>query len=273
VTVFSAHGVSNAVRERARRLGLRVIDATCPLVQKVHAEARRFARSRAELVLIGLAGHDEVTGTLGVTDRAPHLVSSIADVQRLDIDPAADVAYVTQTTLSVDDTRAIIDALRARFPRLRGPSTDDICYATQNRQNALRELAAHCDLVLVVGSRNSSNANRLQELAAQLGRESRLIDSVSDLDPRWLRGVKRVGVTAGASTPEFLVREVCATLRSLGATSVEELPGMREDVAFRLPDLLGGTGADVPDGVGELDPAVVGALAALPAGPGAGERR
>jgi 4-hydroxy-3-methylbut-2-enyl diphosphate reductase len=248
--VFSAHGVSNAVRERARRLQLRVIDATCPLVQKVHTEARRFTRAGAQVVLVGLPGHDEVTGTLGATDRALHLVSSIADVERLAIDPQDDVAYVTQTTLSVDDTRSIVDALRARFPRLHGPSTDDICYATQNRQNALRDLAARCDLILVVGARNSSNTNRLHELAQQLGRASHLIESAAELDPRWFVGVACVGITAGASTPEFLVEGVCNALRALDCAAVDELPGLPEEVVFRLPaDLLHGDA--MRTGVGE----------------------
>ncbi|MBS0394115.1 MAG: 4-hydroxy-3-methylbut-2-enyl diphosphate reductase [Proteobacteria bacterium] len=237
VAVFSAHGVSNAVVQAARARELRIIDATCPLVTKVHLQAQRYARQGHAIVLVGHAGHEEVEGTRGSVDAPVHIVGSVAEVARLPIPPEATVAYVTQTTLSIDDTREIIAALKARFPRLIGPELKDICYATLNRQNAVRALAASVDLVLVVGARNSSNSNRLREVAAQCGVPAHLIDDARGIDPAWLAGVTRVGVTAGASAPEVLVVEVCARLRQLGAAVAEEMAGPRETVMFRLPSL------------------------------------
>ena len=247
VTVFSAHGVADAIRAEALQRGLHIIDATCPLVEKVHAHARRYARSGAQIVLIGHAGHDEVVGTQGVSDQPMLVVGSVADVSRLQIRPGQRVAYVTQTTLSVDDTREIIEALRARFPAIEGPATDDICYATQNRQNGVRALAARVDLILVVGDSHSSNASRLQELAAQSGCRSHLIEDAARIDPAWLVGVGTVGVTAGASTPDFLVQGVCHRLGGLGLTRISELPGVQESVVFRLPDEVAGPRRPPPD--------------------------
>ncbi|HSN70018.1 MAG TPA: 4-hydroxy-3-methylbut-2-enyl diphosphate reductase, partial [Steroidobacteraceae bacterium] len=219
VTVFSAHGVANDIVSRARRRGLRVIDATCPLVAKVHLQLQRYARLGYELVVIGHDGHEEVAGTVGSVDVPVHVVATIADVEALPIAASARVAYVTQTTLSVDDTRGLIEALRKRFPAIEGPDVDDICYATQNRQNAVREMAGDVDLVLVVGARNSSNSNRLKEVAVQLGVHGYLIEDAGEIDPRWLVGVARVGITAGASAPEYLVDGVLSRLAALGAKS------------------------------------------------------
>jgi 4-hydroxy-3-methylbut-2-enyl diphosphate reductase len=238
VIVFSAHGVARDVARAAALRGLSVIDATCPLVAKVHGQAQRYSRLGRALVMIGHRGHQEVAGTLGSVDVPVHLVSAVEDVATL---PQLDgpVAYVTQTTLSVDDTREIIAALRSRFPQLEGPDVSDICYATQNRQNSARELARAADLVIVVGARNSSNSNRLREVAAQEGAAAYLIEHAGQIDEAWLSGVERVGVTAGASAPEYLVTEVTTRLRALGARSVTELPGTRETVSFRLPDEVG----------------------------------
>jgi 4-hydroxy-3-methylbut-2-enyl diphosphate reductase len=240
--IFSAHGVSQAVREEAALRGLKVFDATCPLVTKVHMEVARHGRQGRDVVLIGHAGHPEVEGTMGQWDArnegAIHLVEKLEDVAALEIENPERVAYVTQTTLSVDDTKAIIAALRGKFPQIEGPRKDDICYATQNRQDAVRELANESDLVLVVGSRNSSNSNRLRELAEKQGVRAFLIDGPESIDRAWLEGVRRIGVTAGASAPEQLVREVIAHLRELGATSVRELHGEPEDVTFALPKEL-----------------------------------
>ncbi len=238
--IFSAHGVSQAVRAEAARRGLKVFDATCPLVTKVHMEVSRHCRAGRDVVLIGHAGHPEVEGTMGQWRReqgggAIHLVESVADVARLVLEQPGHVAYTTQTTLSVDDTRQVIDALRARFPAIEGPRHDDICYATQNRQDAVRALAARCDLVLVVGSANSSNSNRLRELAERDGVEAHLIDGAGDIDPAWLEGRRCVGVTAGASAPEVLVEGVLARLRDLGAGPAVQLEGRHEDVEFALP--------------------------------------
>jgi 4-hydroxy-3-methylbut-2-enyl diphosphate reductase len=243
VTVFSAHGVSNAVVAQAKQRGLQVIDATCPLVAKVHVQAQRYTRAGHTLVIIGHAGHEEVEGTMGSVDAPVHLVSTLADVAALPIVPTARVAYVTQTTLSPDDTRELIDALKARFADLTGPDLDDICYATLNRQRAVRELAQEVDLVLVVGARNSSNSNRLREVAAQHGVPAYLIEDATEIDPSWLHRVKKVGVTAGASAPEVLVTEVRARLATMGATSVRQLKGPRETLSFRLPSLLRQTGS------------------------------
>jgi 4-hydroxy-3-methylbut-2-enyl diphosphate reductase len=242
VTVFSAHGVSNAVVARAQSRGLQVIDATCPLVAKVHLQAQRYARAGRAIVIIGHAGHEEIEGTMGSVDAPVHLVSSLAEVAALPIAPGARVAYVTQTTLSPDDTREIIDALAARFADLTGPDLDDICYATLNRQRAVRELAQEVDLVLVVGARNSSNSNRLREVAESSGVPAYLIEDATGIDPSWLRNVRKVGVTAGASAPEVLVTEVRARLATLGATAVRQMAGPRETQSFRLPPLLRQTG-------------------------------
>ncbi|HEX7113323.1 MAG TPA: 4-hydroxy-3-methylbut-2-enyl diphosphate reductase [Mizugakiibacter sp.] len=240
--IFSAHGVSQAVREEAAQRGLKVFDATCPLVTKVHMEVARLGRAGRDVVLIGHARHPEVEGTMGQWDPsnagAIHLVETLDDVARLAPRRADALAYVTQTTLSVDDTKAIIEALRARFPGIEGPRKDDICYATQNRQNAVRQLAGQVGLVLVVGSRNSSNSNRLRELAEKQGVPAYLIDGPDCIRREWLEGVSSVGLTAGASAPEQLVKEVLARLREWGATSVRELYGELEDVTFALPKEL-----------------------------------
>jgi len=238
VLVFSAHGVSNAVVAQAERLGLLTIDATCPLVSKVHLQAQRFVRQGHTLLMIGHAGHEEVVGTMGRVDAPVHLVSVVADVARLDMPAHTPLAYVTQTTLSLDDTREVIAALKVRFPRIVGPEVDGICYATQNRQIAVRRLAAQVDLVLVVGARNSSNSNRLREVAERCGVPAHLVQDEHDLKAEWLLGAPRVGVTAGASTPEVLVQRVVDALQS--HTAGERLPivhlaGAREDVSFRLP--------------------------------------
>jgi len=240
--VFSAHGVSQAVREEAARRGLTVFDATCPLVTKVHMEVVRHLRAGDEVVLIGHAGHPEVEGTLGQAKpgQVIHLVETPADVARLRVRDPERLAYVTQTTLSMDDTREVIAALQARFPTIAGPKKDDICYATQNRQEAVKRLARACDRVLVVGSVNSSNSNRLREVSERMGTPARLIDGASQIDPAWLAGARKVGVTAGASAPEILVREVVDRLRALGATAVSELPGEPERVVFPLPRALQG---------------------------------
>ena len=241
--IFSAHGVSQAVRSEAAKRELKVFDATCPLVTKVHMEVARHCRAGRDVVLIGHAGHPEVEGTMGQWSReggggAIHLVEDVADVARIDVAQPDNFAYTTQTTLSVDDTRAVIAALRERFPNIQGPRHDDICYATQNRQDAVRDLAKQCDLVLVVGSANSSNSNRLRELAERDGVEAHLIDGAEDIRPGWLAGKTRIGVTAGASAPDVLVQGVLARLRSLGADSARELSGEPETMVFALPKEL-----------------------------------
>ena len=240
--IFSAHGVSQVVRAEATRRGLRVFDATCPLVTKVHMEVMRHAKAGRDLVLIGHAGHPEVEGTMGQWDPsfggAIHLVETPECVDRLRPRNPERIAYATQTTLSIDDTEAVIAALRRRFPAIQGPRHDDICYATQNRQDAVRRLGQECDLVLVVGSPNSSNSNRLRELAEKQGVPAYLIDGASDIRPQWLDGRTRIGVTAGASAPESLVREVVAALRAAGADSVLDLEGEPENVTFALPKEL-----------------------------------
>ncbi|MEN1942776.1 4-hydroxy-3-methylbut-2-enyl diphosphate reductase [Luteimonas sp. MJ293] len=238
--IFSAHGVSQAVRAEADRRGLKVFDATCPLVTKVHFEVARNCRAGRDVVLIGHAGHPEVEGTMGQWQREAgtgeiYLVEELADVALLEPNQPDNLAYTTQTTLSVDDTRGIIDALQVRFPTIQGPKKDDICYATQNRQDAVRELARVCDLVLVVGSPNSSNSNRLRELAERDGVESYLIDGADEIDPGWVDGRSHIGVTAGASAPDVLVQGVLNRLRELGATSVRELDGEPENMVFALP--------------------------------------
>ena len=235
VTIFSAHGVSTAVETEAERRNLPVIDATCPLVTKVHKEGRNHARKGREVILIGHAGHPEVEGTTGRVPGGVHLVSSADQVPSLVVQDPDNVAYVTQTTLSVDDTRDIIEALKARFPGIHGPDVNDICYATQNRQQAVRDLAGRVDLVLVVGARNSSNSNRLQEIGTDSGVPSYLIDDADNLDPSWLQGVRCVGVTAGASAPEELVQQLIARLGDFGTVTVQELAGAEESMQFKLP--------------------------------------
>jgi len=244
--VFSAHGVSKAVRAEADARGLTVFDATCPLVTKVHVEIAKMREQGREIVMIGHAGHPEVEGTMGQLDGGVHLVESVADVDRLAVADPGRLAYVTQTTLSVDDAAAIVEALRRRFPEIVGPRKDDICYATQNRQDAVKVMAPAVDVVIVVGSPNSSNSNRLREVAANLGVPSYMIDEASELEPAWVAGKKRVGVTAGASAPEVLVRGVIARLRELGARSVAELGGTVERVVFPLPAGLRGSHAFKP---------------------------
>jgi len=236
--IFSAHGVSQVVRREADERGLRVFDATCPLVTKVHAEVSRTAGVGREIVMIGHAGHPEVEGTMGQINDGIHLVETVEDVARLAVRNPENLAYVTQTTLSVDDARAIIDALRAHFPSIVAPKKDDICYATQNRQDAVKRLAQACDVVIVVGSPNSSNSNRLREVAANHGVPAYMIDSAVDLDPEWLAGANRIGVTAGASAPEDLVAAVVERLKSLGATRVSDVAGTPENVTFHLPKAL-----------------------------------
>ena len=235
ITVFSAHGVAKKVQDEAMSLGLPVIDATCPLVAKVHAEGRRYASQDREIVLIGHAGHAEVEGTIGQIPAKVHLVQTAEDVDTLAVRDGEKLAYVTQTTLSVDDTRGIIQALQTRFPTIQGPDVRDICYATQNRQQAVRDLAQQVDVLLVVGSRNSSNSNRLRELGEELGCPSYLIDDEAGLQPEWFAGAQTVGLTAGASAPEVLVQGVLDGLRRFGNVEVGLMAGVPEDVRFRLP--------------------------------------
>jgi 4-hydroxy-3-methylbut-2-en-1-yl diphosphate reductase len=236
--VFSAHGVSQMVRRDAEARNLNVFDATCPLVTKVHVEVAKMHEGRREIVMIGHAGHPEVEGTMGQVGGGMYLVESIEDVERLAVKDPANLAFVTQTTLSVDDARSITEALRRRFPSILGPKKDDICYATQNRQDAVKALAKHCDVLIVVGSPNSSNSNRLREVASNLGVPAYMLDNASDLKPEWLDGKNVVGVTAGASAPEILVQAVIARLNALGAGSVRELEGTPERVTFPLPKAL-----------------------------------
>jgi 4-hydroxy-3-methylbut-2-enyl diphosphate reductase len=233
--IFSAHGVSPAVREDARSRGLRVVDATCPLVTKVHLEALRYARQGYEILLIGHRGHVEVAGTLGHAPERMHLVQTVEDVDHLRVSDPARVAVVTQTTLSVDDTRAIVEAIGARFPEVQLPSKDDICYATQNRQVAVKELARQSDIVLVMGSPTSSNANRLVEVACNAGSSAHLIEDAGDIEPAWIEPASAVGLTAGASTPESLVQEAISRLQALGCGDVEHLQSAEENVTFPLP--------------------------------------
>ena len=238
IVIFSAHGVAKSVWGEARERNLKVIDATCPLVIKVHNEVNRDYTQDYELILIGHAGHPEVIGTLGQIPDKFHLVSSVADVESLQVENVAHLSYVTQTTLSVDECRDIVGALNQRFPGIKGPHQEDICYATQNRQNAVKELAKLVDVILVIGSPNSSNSNRLRELGEHHAIPSYLIDSSADIDPSWLSGVRAVGITAGASAPEVLVTEVVDYLKSHGANHVEELTVIEEDVEFQLPKEL-----------------------------------
>jgi 4-hydroxy-3-methylbut-2-en-1-yl diphosphate reductase len=235
ITVFSAHGVARKVESAAASRELPVIDATCPLVAKVHAEGRRYASQGREIVLIGHAGHAEVEGTIGQIDGKVYLVQTVEDAETLVVAEPGKLSYITQTTLSVDDTRGIINALKARFPEITGPDVRDICYATQNRQEAVHDLVKLVDMILVVGSKNSSNSNRLREIGAELGRPSYLIDDASALQPEWFANVRTVGLTAGASAPEVLVQGVIEGLRRFGQVEIELLAGTPEDVKFKLP--------------------------------------
>ncbi len=239
IVIFSAHGVSRAVQEEARRRQFKVFDATCPLVTKVHMEVARYSQDGRECILIGHAGHPEVEGTMGQYDRSRggniYLVEDVEDVARLQVKDPEHLFYVTQTTLSVDDTARVIDALRERFPGIHGPRKDDICYATQNRQDAVKALAGQCDLVLVVGSPNSSNSNRLREIAERLGAKAYLIDSAADINRSWLSESRAVGVTAGASAPELLVQEVVEQLRDWGVEAPLEMQGRAENIVFSMP--------------------------------------
>ncbi|MEO2266367.1 4-hydroxy-3-methylbut-2-enyl diphosphate reductase [Pseudoalteromonas pernae] len=238
IVIFSAHGVSQAVRSEAKRRELKVFDATCPLVTKVHMEVTRASRRGTECVLIGHQGHPEVEGTMGQYDNDEggiYLVETPEDVAKLEVKDASNLFYCSQTTLSVDDTADVIDALRARFPEIDGPRKDDICYATQNRQDAVRDLADKVDVLLVVGAKNSSNSNRLRELANKMGTTAYLIDDAQSIDEAWLQGIQSVGVTAGASAPEVLVQQVVSHLKSLGGEDAVENPGREEDIVFAVP--------------------------------------
>jgi len=238
VIVFSAHGVSDAVVERAERRRLEIIDATCPLVTKVHLQAQRYSAKGLEIIIIGHIGHEEVDGTMGSVSGPVQVVSTLDDVAALAVIDPQRLAYVTQTTLSIDDTREVIAALKRRFPAIQGPDLDDICYATQNRQNAVRRLASEVDVLLVVGARNSSNSVRLCEVALQQGLAAHLIQDETEIDPNWFAGTQRVGVTAGASAPEVLLHKVLERLREFGVTATRELDGVRETVTFNLPKML-----------------------------------
>lgn len=242
IVIFSAHGVSKAVQQEAERRGLKVFDATCPLVTKVHIEVTKYAREGIEAILIGHAGHPEVEGTMGQYDKKNggniYLVEDEQDVAALVVNNPEQVAFVTQTTLSIDDTAKVIDALRQKFPHIQGPRKDDICYATQNRQDAVRDLAAQCDVVLVVGSPNSSNSNRLRELAERMGKQAYLVDNADELQRAWFSIDAKVGVTAGASAPEILIKQVIQRLRDWGATIPQELAGREENITFSLPKEL-----------------------------------
>jgi 4-hydroxy-3-methylbut-2-enyl diphosphate reductase len=233
--VFSAHGIAPRVREEARRRGLNVIDATCPLVTKVHLEAIRFARAGYRIVLIGHPNHEEVEGTMGEAESRMTLVSSVAQAESVEIEDPDRVAYITQTTLSMEDTRPIVETLKRRFPKIVGPAKDDICYATQNRQLAVRALAREAPVILVIGSKNSSNSNRLVEEAQLAGARAYLVDDASGVDPAWLEDAETVGVTSGASAPEFLVEQMVAHLKTLGAGQVDDLVTVEESVHFPLP--------------------------------------
>ncbi len=242
ILIFSAHGVSQAVRQQAEDRGLQIFDATCPLVTKVHIEVTRYSREGRECILIGHEGHPEVEGTMGQYSTAKggviYLVEDEEDVEALVVKDPENLAYVTQTTLSMDDTAKVIEALRNKFPKIQGPRKDDICYATTNRQDAVRTLALECDLVLVVGSPNSSNSNRLRELAERCGTEAYLIDGADDINPEWLKTKSCIGITAGASAPEVLVKQVISRLQELGATVPQEMQGTPENISFSLPKAL-----------------------------------
>jgi len=241
VTIFSAHGVASAIEQRAGERGLPVIDATCPLVSKVHIEGQRYANQGREIILIGHAGHPEIEGTMGRINGRVHLISQPEEVARLKVADPDKLAFITQTTLSVDDTRAVIEALKERFPTIVGPDTKDICYATQNRQRAARELARMVDVVLVVGAPNSSNSNRLREIAAESGVASYLIEDACALDPNWVKDASGVGITAGASAPAELVEELIARLREIAEIELSVLAGVTENVRFRMPSQLSDT--------------------------------
>ncbi|MDP3482829.1 MAG: 4-hydroxy-3-methylbut-2-enyl diphosphate reductase [Sulfuricella sp.] len=236
--IFSAHGVSQAVRQEAEARGLKVFDATCPLVTKVHLEVARQRKQGKEIIMIGHKGHPEVEGTMGQAAGGMYLVEKPEDVAGLHVSDENNLAYVTQTTLSMDDASRIVAALKQRFPNISGPKKDDICYATQNRQDAVKTLAQQCDVVIVVGSPNSSNSNRLREVAQKMGVKAYMVDNAVEIDPGWLQSKRKVGVTAGASAPEVLVREVIERLQSLGAEQVESLPGIQEKITFPLPKAL-----------------------------------
>lgn len=236
--IFSAHGVSKAVREEAEQRGLRVFDATCPLVTKVHIEVDKMHQAGREIIMIGHKAHPEVEGTMGQSDSGMYLVETPEDVEALKVTDPTKLSYVTQTTLSIDDAAMIVEALKKKFPEIQGPRSDSICYATQNRQDAVKIMAKDCDLVIVVGSPNSSNSNRLREVAQNQGVEAYMVDNASHLKPEWVRGKKHVGISAGASAPEVLVQEVIAKLQSLGAAKVTELQGVVENVVFQLPKNL-----------------------------------
>jgi len=240
--IFSAHGVSKAVRADAEARGLRVFDATCPLVTKVHVEVAKMREDGREIIMIGHRGHPEVQGTMGQSAEGMYLVETVEDVARLKVNNPERLAYVTQTTLSVDDAASVVDALRARFPGIVGPKKDDICYATQNRQDAVKFMAPQCDLVIVVGSPSSSNSNRLREVAQSHGVEAYMVDNATQLRPEWITGKRRIGVTAGASAPEVLVLEVIDRLAELGAKRVTQLKGIEENVVFPLPKGLAARG-------------------------------
>ena len=233
--VFSAHGVAKSVFKAAEARGLPVLDATCPLVSKVHTQAKRYVRHGRTMILIGHAAHPEVEGTIGQIDAPVHLISTVEDVDALDFPADAPLAYVTQTTLSVDDTKAVIEALKARFTNIVGPDTTDICYATQHRQTAVRDMCKMAEVILVVGAQNSSNSNRLREIGLEQGIPSYLIADATDLDPAWIEGKDAVGLTAGASAPEELILEVIEALRKLGPVTVEPMDGVQENIEFRLP--------------------------------------
>lgn len=242
IVIFSAHGVSQAVRQEAADRGLKVFDATCPLVTKVHMEVARYSKDGMECILIGHEGHPEVEGTMGQYDKSNggeiYLVEDETDVENLQIKNTEKLAFVTQTTLSMDDTAKVIDCLRSKFPKINGPRKDDICYATQNRQDAVKQLALECDLVLVVGSPNSSNSNRLRELAERCGANAYLVDGPEDLKGEWFKRVKTIGITAGASAPEVLVADIIKGLQSLGAEMPKEVEGIEENISFSLPKEL-----------------------------------
>lgn len=238
IVIFSAHGVSQAVRHEAKRRELKVFDATCPLVTKVHMQVARASKKGTKAILIGHEGHPEVVGTMGQYDNEKggiFLVEDVEDIAKLGLKEDEDLTFMTQTTLSIDDTSDVIDALKQKYPAIQGPRKNDICYATTNRQQAVRELAKLAQLVLVVGSKNSSNSNRLAELASRMGTPSQLIDGPQDIDPNWLQGVTTIGITAGASAPEVLVQSVVEHLKTLGVTKVEELEGCEENTVFEVP--------------------------------------
>ena len=236
--IFSAHGVSKAVREEAIARGLNIFDATCPLVTKVHLQVARMSKAGREIIMIGHKGHPEVEGTMGQCPENMHLVENVEDIEKLVVKDPTKLSYVTQTTLSVDDAAEIVTALKARFPEITGPKRDDICYATQNRQDAIKDLAPQVDLVLVVGSQTSSNSNRLREVAELLGTQAHLIDNAEQIDPKWLEGVERIGITAGASAPEVLVKDVVDWLCARQTCKVSQLQGAEENVTFALPKKL-----------------------------------